>query len=45
METARLCRQRIVDAVKSGQVSEQRLNEAVDRVLALKSIHGLVPKR
>jgi beta-N-acetylhexosaminidase len=42
METARLCRQRIADAVKSGDLSEDRLHDAVQRVLELKRRHDLV---
>ena len=42
METARLCRQRIVDAVESGRISQERLETAVLRVLELKRKHQLV---
>jgi beta-N-acetylhexosaminidase len=41
LETARLCRQRITRAVYSGEVSEERLNEAATRVVALKRSVGL----
>lgn len=43
LETAMLCRQRIAGAVRSGRISEERLIEAVARVLALKDRRGLLP--
>ena len=42
LETARLCRQRITRAVYNGDISEERLNEAAARVIALKRSVGLV---
>lgn len=41
LETARLCRARIVDALHEGTLSEERFREAASRVIALRQRHSI----
>jgi beta-N-acetylhexosaminidase len=43
METARICRRHIVDAVRDGAIPRSRVEEAATRVLRLKARLGLLP--
>lgn len=43
METARICRRHIVEAVRDGTIPQSRIDEAALRVLRLKARLGLLP--